>query len=94
MLLENAFALIFNWRVFLAYFSRTGTKTIVMVAVSLIVVYALDVDIVAKLVSAYQGELQPSIVPSKLITAPPPMLGPPGLSDLLLDSRFGNRARA
>jgi len=33
--------LIFNWRVFLAYFSRTGVKTIVMVVVSLLVVYAL-----------------------------------------------------
>ena len=93
VLLENAFALIFNWRVFLAYFSRTGTKTIVMVVVSLIVVYALDVDIVAKLVSAYKGEPQPSIVPSKLITALILAGGSAGVSNIMraLGFRIENR---
>lgn len=36
VLLENAFSVIFNWRVFLTYFSLRGVKTIVMVTVSLI----------------------------------------------------------
>lgn len=54
VILESAFAVIFNWRVFLSYFSASGVKTIVMVVVSLMVVYLLDLDIVASLVAAYK----------------------------------------
>lgn len=55
VLLENAFALIFNWRIYQAYFSGRGTRTLVMVAVALLLVYQLDLDIVADLVKAYDG---------------------------------------
>jgi hypothetical protein len=69
VLLENAFATIFNWRVFLAYFSSKGVKTIVMVVVSLIVVNVFDIDVVASLISAYKTAPEPSGLVSKFITA-------------------------
>jgi hypothetical protein len=75
VLLENAFAVIFNWRVFLAYFSLRGIKTIIMILVSLAIVYAFDLDIVANLIAAYKtpkgGTLvDPTSGPmSKFITA-------------------------
>src|SRR5262245_45433242 len=55
ILLESAFSIIFNWRVFLAYFSSRGVRTIIMVAVSLLIVNIFDLDILADLISAYQG---------------------------------------
>src|SRR6516164_453340 len=39
LLLESAFSVIFNWRVFLTYFSTRGVKTIIMITISLIIVY-------------------------------------------------------
>lgn len=69
VLLESAFATIFNWRVFLAYFSRTGVKTLVMIVGSLLVVNIFDVDVLASLLSAYKPEAVPSGPVSKLITA-------------------------
>ncbi len=39
VVLESAFAVIFNWRVFLAYFDTRGLKTIVMIVISTIVVF-------------------------------------------------------
>lgn len=54
VILESAFSIIFNWRIFLSYFSASGVKTIVMVAVSLVVVYVFNLDIVASLVAAYK----------------------------------------
>lgn len=53
VLLESAFALIFNWRVFQAYFSARGVRTIIMVAGALALVNLFDIDIVASLVAAY-----------------------------------------
>ena len=53
VLLESAFSIIFNWRVFLTYFDTRGVKTIIMIVVSLIVVIAFNLDVVASLVAAY-----------------------------------------
>lgn len=69
VLLESAFAVIFNWRVFLAYFSRSGVKTIVMIVVSVIVVNGFNLDIVSSLLEAYQSSPQPSGPLSQFITA-------------------------
>ena len=44
VLLENAFSIIFNWRVFLTYFSLRGMKTLVMIIVSFIVVAVFNID--------------------------------------------------
>lgn len=59
VLLENAFATIFNWRVFLTYFSSRGVRTPVMVAISLIVVNAFDLDVLANLIAAYKSAGDP-----------------------------------
>lgn len=54
VLLESAFAIIFNWRIFLTYFSLRGVKTPVMIIVSYIVVAAFDLDVLAALINAYR----------------------------------------
>jgi hypothetical protein len=69
VLLESAFALLFSWRVFLTYFSVTGVKTIVMLLIAWIVVYAFDVDILASLINVYREKPTQSLPVSKLITA-------------------------
>lgn len=53
--LENALAVLFNWRLFLAYFDRRGVKTLVTVASALLLVKAFGIDIVAALVAAYKS---------------------------------------
>jgi hypothetical protein len=55
VLLENAFSVIFNWRVFLAYFSVRGVKTIIMIAISLLIVNAFGIDVMASLIAAYKS---------------------------------------
>ncbi len=54
VLLESAFATIFNWRVFLTYFSLRGVKTIIMVVISLLVVKLFNLDVLASLIAAYK----------------------------------------
>jgi hypothetical protein len=70
VLLESALSIIFNWRVFLTYFSLRGVKTIIMVAVSYVFVRWFHIDIVADLIHAYQP-LSPRMsgLPTELITA-------------------------
>ena len=55
VLLENAFAVIFNWRVFLTYFSLRGVKTIIMVGASLLIVWQFRIDVMANLIAVYQS---------------------------------------
>jgi hypothetical protein len=54
LLLESAFSTIFNWRVFLTYFSTRGVKTIIMIVISFIVVYVFDFDAIASLIAAFK----------------------------------------
>lgn len=53
VVLESAFAVIFNWRVFLAYFDTRGVKTIVMIVISAIVVFYFKLDVFASLLAAF-----------------------------------------
>ncbi|MGM4914933.1 hypothetical protein [Rhizobium sp. 768_B6_N1_8] len=53
VVLENGFAVIFNWRVFLAYFDTKGVKTILMVLISWIVVVWFKLDVFASLLAAF-----------------------------------------
>ncbi|TCA23625.1 hypothetical protein E0H70_28260 [Rhizobium leguminosarum bv. viciae] len=53
VVLESAFAIIFNWRVFLAYFDTKGVKTIVMIVISAIVVFYFKLDVFASLLAAF-----------------------------------------
>lgn len=68
ILLESAFATIFNWRVFLAYFSVKGIKTIVMVAVSYIVVHYLNLDLLWSIVASLKTPKGPEISPNPVLT--------------------------
>jgi hypothetical protein len=54
LLLESAFSTIFNWRVFLTYFSTRGVKTIIMIVISLIVVNVFSFDAIASLIAAFK----------------------------------------
>jgi hypothetical protein len=60
LLLESAFSTIFNWRVFLTYFSTRGVKTIIMIVISFIVVYVFDFDAIASLIAAFKLPAQPA----------------------------------
>jgi hypothetical protein len=59
LLLESAFAVIFNWRVFLAYFSLRGVRTIIMIAASWLVVSHFGLDVMATLIAAYKSPPAP-----------------------------------
>ncbi len=69
VLIENALAVIFNWRVFLTYFSLRGVRTLVMIAVALIAVITFEIDIVAALIAAYKNAPVDSGVVSIVLTA-------------------------
>lgn len=71
ILIENALALIFNWKVFRAYFSERGLKTIIGFAVSFVVVSNFQVDIVASLLDAYSTSEKrvPSNLATQILTA-------------------------
>jgi len=69
VLLENAFSVIFNWRVFLTYFSLGGIKTIIMIAISYALVVGCEIDIVASLIHAYNPDGAIGSFPTKFITA-------------------------
>jgi hypothetical protein len=64
VLLENALAVIFNWRVFLTYFSLRGVKTIVMVGVSLLIVWQFRIDVMANLIAVYQSSSSAPVKPT------------------------------
>ncbi|MGE0502276.1 MAG: hypothetical protein AB7I79_14155 [Rhizobiaceae bacterium] len=53
ILLESAFSVIFNWRVFLEFFDGRGVRTVVMFAGALFVVVMFKQDFVASLFDAY-----------------------------------------
>ena len=66
VLLENAFSVIFNWRVFLAYFSVRGVKTIIMIAISLLIVNAFGIDVMASLIAAYKSPPNAPVDPASI----------------------------
>jgi len=69
VLLENAFSVIFNWRVFLTFFSLGGVKTIIMIAISYALVVGCRIDIVAALIKAYTDNASIGSFPTRFITA-------------------------
>ena len=70
VLLESAFTTIFEWRVFLTYFSRRGIKTLIMILASYWVVRQFDLDIFVALLKAYQPNRgDDSVFGSQLMTA-------------------------
>jgi len=73
VILENALALIFNWRVFLSRFSQRGIRTPIMLGFALIIVYTFKIDVVGTLIENYKAQGDPEkftpSFPSMLITA-------------------------
>lgn len=55
ILLESALAIIFNWRVFIAFFDGRGMRTLVSIALSLVVVFSFNLDALTDLIKAYSG---------------------------------------
>ncbi|MEM8542261.1 MAG: hypothetical protein AAGF25_15010 [Pseudomonadota bacterium] len=53
ILIENALALIFNWRIFRAYFNLDALKTIISFVVSLVVVKQFELDVFGSLLLVY-----------------------------------------
>lgn len=92
VLLESAFSVLFNWRVFLTYFSLKGVRTIIMVAASYAIVTMLPIDIFAELVNAYQetGKTFSSNEVTQIITALILAGGSTGVNNMLV--RLGYRS--
>lgn len=55
ILLESAFELLFNWRLFQAFFVGKAWRTPIMFAISLLVSRQFDIDILGPLFDAYRG---------------------------------------
>lgn len=61
VLLESAFALLFNWRLFLEFFVGKAWRTPIMFVAAVIIVRAFELDLVAQLFSAYNPEANATI---------------------------------
>lgn len=70
VLIENALSVIFNWRVFLTYFSLRGVKTVVSFALSYAIVLSFGLDVFGDLLTVY---LAP---PDKPLTDAPDLSSP------------------
>ena len=55
IILESALALLFNWRVFLEFFDGRGVRSVIMFAVSFLVVWGFKQDFVGRLFEVYVG---------------------------------------
>ena len=53
ILIKSALAVIFNWRLYLALFHDRGVKTPIMIAVSAVVVWTFNIDVVHTLLAKY-----------------------------------------
>jgi len=93
ILIENALAVLFNWRVFLTYFSLRGVKTIISVIVSYLIVTSFDLDVVASLLNAYTTEPADSTIASKLLTAMILSGGSGGVNSLMASLGYRERNR-
>lgn len=68
VILESAFAVLFNWRVFLEFFDGRGIRTLVMFLAAYLVVVRFDMDFVADLLKIYLLPVTSSIE-TRLLTA-------------------------
>jgi len=69
VLLENAFALLFNWRLFLEFFVGKAWRTPIMFLGALIIVRSFDLDLVAQLFRAYSPEGNAAIGQGTMFTS-------------------------
>ena len=90
VLIENALAVIFNWRVFRSYFSVTGIKTIISFAVAFIIVKGFEMDVISSLLAVYApGDEYPSTLATEILTALTIAGGSSGVNTLM--AAFGYR---
>lgn len=61
LLMESAFALLFNWRIFQEFLVGRAWRTIIMFTVSLLVVTQFKLDLLASLITAYHGTSAPKV---------------------------------
>jgi hypothetical protein len=59
LLLESAFELLFNWRLFQELFAGRAWRTPVMFAVSLLLVRQFNLDLLSAVFAAYHGDARP-----------------------------------
>ena len=59
LLLESAFALLFNWRLFQEFFVGRAWRTPIMFGISLIIVRRFELDLLEQVFAAYRGGQQP-----------------------------------
>jgi hypothetical protein len=93
VLIENALAVLFNWRVFLTYFSLRGVKTIISVVVSYIVVQTFDLDIVGSLLKEYAPNSATGSNPGLFLTALILSGGSSGVNSLMVSLGYRDRGR-
>lgn len=90
VLVESALEVVFNWRVFRAYFSVSGIKTLINFAVSLMIVIAFKIDVMTDLLNVYtEGNDYASNIGTQILTALIIAGGSSGVNNLL--SAFGYR---
>lgn len=53
ILIESALSVIFNWRLYLKFFSNRGMKTLIMIGVAALVVWTFNIDILEKMLASY-----------------------------------------
>lgn len=93
VLIENALAVLFNWRVFLTYFSLRGVKTIIAVAVSYIVVQTFDLDVVGALLKEYVPDANSGGTAGRILTALILSGGSSGVNSLMSSLGYRDRGR-
>lgn len=94
VLVENALAVLFNWRVFLTYFSLRGIKTPITFLVSLALVIWSDLDVVAALRNVYlTGTPSQSGPISTFLTALIVAGGSSGVHNLMASLGYRDRNR-
>ena len=93
VLIENALAVVFNWRVFLTYFSLRGVRTIISVAVSLFIVRTFGIDVIASLLDVYSSAKITTSLPSQLLTALILSGGSSGVNSLMASLGYRSKDR-
>ena len=93
ILLESALAVIFNWRLFLAYFNLRGAKTLIMIAVSWAVVSAFDIDVFDSLLEAYGVKSDGGGGLSKFLTALILAGGSSGVNNIMVALGYRDKSR-
>ena len=97
VLLESAFALLFNWRLFLEFFVGKAWRTPIMFVAALIIVRYFHLDLMARLFDVYSPETDPQKYPGNLftqtITAMVLAGGSVGVNRVLVALRFREEAR-